>query len=134
MVIDGVLTLSGITFARIALRSLQEIFGGLSQTQRRRVLIVGAGKLGEAAAQLLKAEVDGSYHIVGFLDDSHEKIGRLLHGLPVLGRLDEADGLIQGQSVDLVIMASSKLPVSKRRTLEDVCQKLAIERREIRLA
>ncbi len=134
MVIDGVLTLSGITFARIALRSLQEIFGGLSRARGRRVLIVGAGKLGEAAAQLLKAEVDGSYHILGFLDDSPEKIGRLLHGLPVLGRLDEADGLIQGQGVDLVIMASSKLPVSKRRTLEDVCQKLAIERREIRLA
>jgi UDP-GlcNAc:undecaprenyl-phosphate GlcNAc-1-phosphate transferase len=134
MVIDGVLTLAGITFARIALRSLQEIFGGLSQAQRRRVLIVGAGKLGEAAAQLLRAEADGSYHIVGFLDDNPEKIGRRLHGLPVIGRLDEMDALIQNRAVDLVIMASSKIPVSKRRVLEDVCQRLAIERREIRLA
>jgi UDP-GlcNAc:undecaprenyl-phosphate GlcNAc-1-phosphate transferase len=134
MVIDGVLTLSGITFARIALRSLQEIFGGLAQERGRRVLIVGAGNLGEATVRLLKTDGDGSYRIVGFVDDSPDKIGRKLHGIPVLGPLDEAEGLIQNKEIDLVIFASSRLLTQRKTALEEVCRKLSVEQREIRLA
>ena len=134
MVIDGVLTVSGITFARIALRSLQEIFGGLAQERGRRVLIVGAGNLGEATVRLLKTDGDGGYRIVGFVDDSPDKIGRKLHGIPVLGPLDEAEGLIQNKEIDLVIFASSRLLTQRKTALEEVCRKLSVEQREIRLA
>ncbi len=133
MVIDGVLTLSGITFARIALRSLQEIFSSLSQARGRRVLIVGAGNLGEATVRLLKTDENGGYRIVGFVDDSPDKIGRKLHGFPVLGPLDDAEGLIQNKDIDLVIFASSRLLAPRRTALEEVCRKLSVERREIRL-
>ena len=134
MVIDGVLTLSGITFGRIALRSLHEIFSSLSQMRGRRVLIVGAGNLGEATVRLLKTEENGGYRIVGFVDDSPDRIGRRLHGIPVLGRVDELGGLIQSREIDLVIFASSSLLAPTRSALEDTCRKLSVERREIRLA
>jgi UDP-GlcNAc:undecaprenyl-phosphate GlcNAc-1-phosphate transferase len=134
MVIDGILTLSGITFARIALRSLHEIFSSLSEAHGRRVLIVGAGNLGEATVRLLKTDENGGYRIVGFVDDSPDKIGRRLHGFPVLGRLEEAEGLIQSRDIDLVIFASSRLLAPTRSSLEDVCRKLSVESREIRLA
>ncbi len=134
MVIDGVLTLSGITFGRIALRSLHEIFSSMSQMRGRRVLIVGAGNLGEATVRLLKTEENGGYRIVGFVDDSPDRIGRRLHGFPVLGRVDEMEELIQARDIDLVIIASPKLLPPERSALEDTCRRLSVERREIRLA
>jgi len=133
MVIDAVLTLSGITFARIALRSLREIFSGFAQTNGQRVVIVGAGALGEAAVRLLKTEENGNYRIVGFLDDSTDKIGRRLHGFPVLGPLGELEQVAEKERVETVVLACSKLDSAKRHRLEDSCRKLSLETREIQV-
>ncbi|HSS43988.1 MAG TPA: hypothetical protein VLO07_01510, partial [Thermoanaerobaculia bacterium] len=133
MVIDGVLTLSGITFARIAVGSFREVFRGLAEPLGPRVLIVGAGSLGEAAARLLKTDENGRYRIVGFLDDSPDKIGRRLHGFPVLGPLDAAEDLIESEGVEVLVFASSKLARDKRAKLEDTGRRLSLETREIQL-
>lgn len=134
MVIDAVLTVSGVAFARIALRSLREIFRGFAQPEGKRVLIVGAGNLGEAAVRLLRMDQEANYRIVGFLDDSPDKIGRRLHGFAVLGPLDEAERLIQEEDVETLVIASSKLDSSKRARLKEACRKLSVETREIQLS
>ncbi|MGH3087029.1 MAG: hypothetical protein ACRDSJ_06880, partial [Rubrobacteraceae bacterium] len=133
MVIDAVLTISGITFARIALRSLREIFSGFSHADGRRVIIVGAGSLGEAAVRLLRTDQNGSYRIVGFLDDSPDKIGRRLYGFPVLAPLDQIDQVAEGEEVQMVVLACSRLDPAKRSRIEEACRKRSIETREIRL-
>jgi UDP-GlcNAc:undecaprenyl-phosphate GlcNAc-1-phosphate transferase len=134
IVIDAVLTFSGVAFARIALRSIHEIFDSLTRSKGQRVIIVGAGSLGEAAARLLRSDTDHEYQIVGFLDDSPDKIGRKLHGFPVLGELERAAEVIQEKDVEIVVLAASRMPASKRHGLEEVCRTLAVEQLEIRLA
>ncbi|MEO8586797.1 MAG: hypothetical protein ABI584_11600 [Acidobacteriota bacterium] len=131
MVIDGVFTLTGVVFARIALRSLKEVFRGFDRTERRGVLVVGAGTLGEVATRLIKADESGRYRIVGFLDDSPDKVGRSLHGYMVLGSLHDAERVLSAGSVALVVFAASRIPAAERERLEAVCRRLSVEVQEV---
>ncbi len=131
VVIDAVFTLSGVVFARIALHSVKELFRDLDTTDRRGVLIVGAGTLGEAATRLIMADEEGRYRIVGFLDDSPDKIGRSLHGHMVLGSLREAERVLSAGSVAAVVFASSKIPSDERERLKKVCLRLSVDVQEV---
>jgi UDP-GlcNAc:undecaprenyl-phosphate/decaprenyl-phosphate GlcNAc-1-phosphate transferase len=133
IVIDGVFTLTGVVFARIALHSLKEVFRGFDKTERRGVLIVGAGTLGEAATRLIKADETGGYRIVGFLDDSPDKIGRSLYGYMVLGSLSEAERILSVGAVALVVFASSRIPQAERERLKEVCRRLSVDVQEVTL-
>ena len=134
MVTDALLTLSGVIFARIALRSIREIFEGLTDSDGPRVIIVGAGSLGEAAARLLRADAAHNYRIVGFLDDSPDKIGRRLQGIPVLGSLMEAKPMAERETVSLLVIAATALPEDARARLREIGRELGIETREIQIA
>ena len=45
--------------------------------------------------------------VVGFLDDSQDKVGRRLHGIPVLGTLSDATLVLKEQDVASVPLAVS---------------------------
>jgi UDP-GlcNAc:undecaprenyl-phosphate GlcNAc-1-phosphate transferase len=130
IVIDMVLTLSGITFARIAVRSFQELFGGLSRPGERRTLIVGAGSLGDGVARLIKADGQRTYRIVGFLDDSPAKLGRNLAGHRVVGRTSDAEEVIRRLRVDEVILACSTLDHARKEEIRRICDALGLQTRE----
>jgi len=54
-----------------------------------RVLIVGAGRMGEAAVRYIFSGNDRRARLIGFVDDDAFKEGKLVHGHQVLGRLDD---------------------------------------------
>jgi UDP-GlcNAc:undecaprenyl-phosphate GlcNAc-1-phosphate transferase len=54
-----------------------------------RVLIVGAGRMGEAAVRYIFSDSDRRARLIGFVDDDAFKEGKLVHGHQVLGRLDD---------------------------------------------
>src|SRR5579863_5021110 len=54
-----------------------------------RVLIVGAGRMGEAAVRYIFSGSDRRMRLVGFVDDDAFKTGKLVHGHQVLGPLDD---------------------------------------------
>jgi exopolysaccharide biosynthesis polyprenyl glycosylphosphotransferase len=56
-----------------------------STGQRRRMLIVGAGKAGQTLAELYHSLGTRSFNIVGYIDDDEGKVGKTLQGFPVLG-------------------------------------------------
>ena len=56
-----------------------------STGQRRRVLVVGAGKAGQTLAELYRNLGTRSFNIIGFVDDDKLKAGKVFHGIPVLG-------------------------------------------------
>src|SRR5262245_53829296 len=68
----------------------------------RRVLVAGAGELGQTVAETLLAHRELGYRVVGFLDDQHTSP---TFGLPVLGRLDEAVTVLHAQQVDQMYVA-----------------------------
>ena len=81
------------------------------------VLVIGAG---EAALLLLRElEAKRQWHVVGLLDDDPRKQGRLLHGVPVLGRIDELVTQAQAHGIQHVILAIPSAPHALRRRLNE---------------
>jgi len=79
---------------------------------QRRVLIVGAGRSGSELARVLSATPErgnpyaGSGYVpVGFIDDDPVKLGGTVEGLPVFGDRTALRQVVQGQRVDLVVLA-----------------------------
>lgn len=91
--------------------------GLLSGVQSRRVLVIGAGALGEDLAERIQHHRNLGLTLVGFLDDDPAKHEA---GGPLLGSLQEAREIVRQQAVDDVVMA---LP---RRAYERVNELVAV--------
>ncbi len=72
----------------------------------RRALIVGGGWAGRTIAQTLAERANGTYEIVGFVDDDPDKQRTTVHGkLNVLGDRHTLPELIAGHKVTTLVLA-----------------------------
>jgi Undecaprenyl-phosphate glucose phosphotransferase len=69
----------------------------------KRVLVAGAGELGQTVAETILAHRELGYRVVGFVDDDPEAPGHA--GLSVLGRLDDTMAVASGHGVDQLYIA-----------------------------
>jgi exopolysaccharide biosynthesis polyprenyl glycosylphosphotransferase len=76
-----------------------------SDTDITRVLVVGAGRVGQNLVTKLRSENWSGLEIVGFLDDDPEKRGANILDLPVLSVVDNAVDAVQEYSIDQVFIA-----------------------------
>jgi FlaA1/EpsC-like NDP-sugar epimerase len=104
--IDAVLCTLLVGGSRLTLRLLPETRG--RRTQRRRVLIAGAGRAGRGLARELRESHEA--RVVGFLDDNPRVRRRRILGISVLGRLDEAERAIQSTRADEVLVTIPAAP------------------------
>ncbi|TVR15789.1 MAG: polysaccharide biosynthesis protein [Planctomycetota bacterium] len=115
-VMEALLAIGAIGGSRLAARMLLEFLGSRSGPMRRqRVLIYGAGSLGELALRnLMRAP---GYRPVAFLDDTPSVQHRVIHGRPVLGGLDQLDAAIKKTRPDVIVVAISDPPPHLTKTL-----------------
>jgi exopolysaccharide biosynthesis polyprenyl glycosylphosphotransferase len=73
--------------------------------QTRRVLIVGAGQVGQQVSQALQEHAWTGLELVGYLDDDPAKKNNGHPHLPVLGLLRDAAQIVQAQNIHEVIVA-----------------------------
>jgi exopolysaccharide biosynthesis polyprenyl glycosylphosphotransferase len=71
----------------------------------RRILLVGAGKAGQTLAELYNSLGTRSFRIIGYIDDDLQKVGKTLHGLPVLGMSDRLLDLIDVYHISDIVVA-----------------------------
>ena len=87
---------------------------------RKHVLIIGAGRAGEMLARDMRRDDD---HVpVGFLDDQANLRGAKVHGLPVLGRIDDLPKIIAALTVDVVIIAIPSANAEQMRRVVESCE------------
>jgi FlaA1/EpsC-like NDP-sugar epimerase len=75
---------------------------GKIPSSRRRVLIIGAGELGQRAAQMIREYIWSNLQLVGFIDDEHDSSEV---NAPILGSLDEICSVVEKEHVEEVIIA-----------------------------
>lgn len=71
----------------------------------RRVVLVGATKVGQELAYIIRNQPWTGLHVVGFVDDQEEVQGTDVEGRPVLGTTADLTQIITQCSVDEVIVA-----------------------------
>lgn len=82
-----------------------------------RVLIVGAGQGGQLAAAELLANHEGHQYPTGFLDDDPAKDSKRIHGVPVLGTIDQLRSVVLEHEIDLIAIA---IPSALTRELDRI--------------
>lgn len=102
--IFAVLDVVLISLARIAFWSVMTRVWA-SPRHRQRVLIAGAGELGRVVAEKLAGQRALGFDVVGFLDDDPGKANSTFGGCPVLGTLDDLDGVVRERRVGVLYIA-----------------------------
>ena len=78
--------------------------------QRRRVLLIGAGKAGQTLAELYNSLDTQSFNLIGYVDDDTTKVGKRICGLRVLGSSSHLLTLIDIHHIsDLVIAINGEI-------------------------
>ena len=61
------------------------------------VLLIGAGDATELFIRQQHRDTNAPYRVVGVVDEKGMRIGREIHGVPVLGGIDEIESLVNGK-------------------------------------
>jgi FlaA1/EpsC-like NDP-sugar epimerase len=91
-----------------------------SRTTSQRILVLGAGKAGDALVRDLRRE--NRYAPVGFLDDNAQLRGSRLHGIPVLGTLDQLPQLARETAAEMLAIAMPSADKAQMRRAVDLCE------------
>ena len=103
LVLTPVLFFGAAASLRALVRGLHDRGLDFRASGRVPVLVVGAGRGGEI---LLREIRHGSrYRPVGFVDDDPAKQGHEIHGVRVVGRVDDLPGLIAERGAEMVLVA-----------------------------
>ena len=102
-------------------------FAGRGQSER--VLVLGAGKAGDALVRDLRRE--NRYAPVGFLDDDVKLRGSRLHGIPVLGTLDQLPRLARETAAEMIVIAMPTANKAQMHRVVDLCEECKIPFRTV---
>jgi Undecaprenyl-phosphate glucose phosphotransferase len=95
----------------------------------KRILVAGAGELGQMVAETLVAHRELGYRVLGFVSDAPPARPGA-HGLTVLGRLDEARGVAEAHRADQIYVA---LPLEDHARLVSLIRDLGTECLDIKV-
>lgn len=95
----------------------------------RRVLVLGAGRAGEALVRDLRRS--GAYEPVGFLDDAPRLRGSRLHGLAVLGGLEDAVSVAKETAAGMLVIAMPSLDAAGMQRVMAICERTGLPFRTV---
>jgi FlaA1/EpsC-like NDP-sugar epimerase len=90
--------------------------------ERRSVLIAGAGSAGSLIIKDLLRNPSLGLRPVGLVDDDRRKLGRRLHGVPVLGPRTAIPRLVEQRHADLVLLAIPSATSEQVREIAALCE------------
>lgn len=99
------------------------------QRPPRRILVIGAGSLGERLVREITSSPQLNYHVVGFLDDDPAKRGRSLHGREVLGGVDDLERVAEDRGVEELCIAVSSASAAQMRRIVELCKASGLPQR-----
>ena len=115
-----VLLLAGL---RMVIRLYYEEFRTVEASRLKRLLIVGAGDAGEALLREIHRERIAQYDVVGFIDDDPIKQGTNIHGISVLGSVEQLPKICEDRDIEEIAIAMPQATHHQRRRVVQVFDK-----------
>ncbi|MCE5341554.1 MAG: polysaccharide biosynthesis protein [Planctomycetaceae bacterium] len=107
---------------RMAVRLYHEEFHTEQAGKLKRFLIVGAGNAGESLLRELHRMQVEQYDVIGFIDDDPAKRGVNIHGIPVLGNVDDLLKVCKDNSIDEIAIAMPSATAKQLRKVVQICE------------
>ena len=97
-----------------------------NKKENKNLIIIGAGDCGEKIYREIHDNASLRYNVVGFLDDNQKKTGRTIHGIPILGRIDEIEAVIKKVDADEGLIAIPSAKGEQMRRIVELCNSSSI--------
>ena len=130
-ILDGVLTFLLVGGIRVGIRALYQFRiagkdenGNLFPMLRKSgipTLIIGAGDAGEKTLREIMDNPRMNYQVKGFVDDKRGKKGLLIHGVPVLGRVEQLPELVARHQIHEILIAVPSATGEEMRHIVSIC-------------
>jgi FlaA1/EpsC-like NDP-sugar epimerase/UDP-N-acetylmuramyl pentapeptide phosphotransferase/UDP-N-acetylglucosamine-1-phosphate transferase len=128
-VIDPVLTIVVIGGMRLAIRAYaeaaREVIAG------PKVLVVGTGSTASAIAREVNHDDMIAYNIVGFVVDDPSKQGERIHGIQVLGGIEDLPQLILKYGVSQILIALPSATGKQMQRIINFCTQCKVEFKKV---
>ena len=88
-----------------------------------RLLLIGAGAAAEKVIREIRDNVNVPYEVVGLVDDDRKKHGLKIHGIPVVGGVDNLQECIARTRPEELLIAVASASAEQMQRIVDLCQK-----------
>ena len=123
LILDPLLLVIVMGGSRLSYRAWKEHrLASVLRPGSKPVLVAGAGSAADFLLRELARNPAG-FHVVGLLDDSRDKKGRLVQGIPVLGALDDVVACAKKMEVEDVVLALPSAAHEVRKRITELCAK-----------
>jgi FlaA1/EpsC-like NDP-sugar epimerase len=127
---DALLAFGGVLSLRVLRRLLWERWERGSHApeaaERKRVLLVGAGRAGVLALREIQGRGDSELNVRGFVDDDPEKSESVILGIRVLGTTTELPGLVKHLAIEEVVITIAQAPRRDIRRMVRICEEIPV--------
>lgn len=122
VLLDWFATIMILAGLRMLVRMYHEEYRAEDGAGLKRFLIIGAGDAGEALLrEILRMRVE-RYDVVGFIDDAPLKQGMSIHGISVLGTVEELPGICSKHNIEEIAIAIPDASHKELRRVVQICQ------------
>jgi len=112
---------------RIIIRLYFEEYRTAEAGRLKRFLIVGAGNAGEALLREILRMPVAQYDVVGFVDDDSVKQGTHIHGIPILGTVEQLPQICEERKIEEIAIAMPSASPQQLRRVIQVCEGIKIK-------
>lgn len=132
-IISFLLTLAAFAAPRLGLRWLYHSLNARHNHQQnaRRVLIIGAGESGCLVLQEIQRNPKLLLFPMGFVDDDPHKQRLNIHGIEVLGYIDDLPRLVRTYRIKQALIAIPSATAEQLRRIVELCQQAEVEVRTL---
>jgi FlaA1/EpsC-like NDP-sugar epimerase len=119
-ILEAVLSMTLLAGVRLFSRVLTESVSSVAAS-RKKVMLIGAGTAAQMVIQEIKRSLN-SYQAVGCVDDDRSKFGIKIHGVPVIGTVDQLPVLLAAHPVDEVLISIPSATGKQMQRFVRVCE------------
>lgn len=130
-ILDGLLTFGLVAGSRVIIRQVfQSQWFGISRRQgrfapqrvKKTVVIIGAGDAGEKTLREIRDNPQLDYRVKGFIDDDAAKVGRSIHDVRVLGRMEDLPVIAEKEGIQEALIAIPSGTGEEKRRILEMCK------------